>query len=76
MAFLGKTLVVNLDNRQIDSLDADEKAVRPFLGGRGLNVARLLADVPAGAAALGPENVLMLSAGLLTGTEAPASSRL
>jgi len=46
------------------------------LGGRGFNVQFLYANLPSVADPLGAENVLMFSCGLLTGTDAPTSSRL
>jgi aldehyde:ferredoxin oxidoreductase len=49
---------------------------RTFLGGRGLNVFLLAKHLPRGAEPLGPENVLIFGAGLLTGTVAPSSSRM
>ena len=53
-----------------------EELASRFLGGRGLNARQLLERVGPGTDPLGPENVLILSCGLLTGTQAPASSRL
>ncbi|MFH2132396.1 MAG: aldehyde ferredoxin oxidoreductase family protein [bacterium] len=46
------------------------------LGGRGYNVAYLYANLAADVGALDPENILMFSAGLLTGGPAPASARV
>ncbi len=53
----------------------DETIARRYLGGRGLNawhMHNLSADVDP----LGPDNPLLLSCGLATGTEIPSSSRL
>ncbi len=47
-----------------------------YLGGRGLNVKLLYEEMPVGTDPLGPGNILTLSCGMLTGTSAPASSRL
>jgi aldehyde:ferredoxin oxidoreductase len=47
-----------------------------YLSGRGFNVQYLLQNLPADADPLGPENILLFSCGLLTGTAAPASARL
>ena len=47
-----------------------------YLGGRGYNVWRLARDLSPRPDPLGPDNPLLFSCGLLTGTAAPASSRL
>jgi len=76
MGSLGKFLVVNLTNRRIDISDLSEDLGRKTLGGRGLNAWLLYQEVGKDVHPLGPDNVLILSCGLLTGTAAPASSRL
>jgi len=75
-----------LTDPQIVTVDLNEAAVEispwtrarmgRLLGGRGYNVEMLYRFLPAGTDPLGPENVLLLSCGLLTGTRAPASSRV
>ena len=74
--FLGRLLVIDLTSREVEIADFPEEVAHEFLGGRGLNAWQLLEHVGPGTDPLGPENVLILSCGLLTGTEAPASSRL
>lgn len=76
MTSLGKTLLLNLTTRQARVEAYDEGTVRRFLGGRGAGVSWLREHLAPGADPLGPHNPLVLSAGLLTGTDAPASSRL
>lgn len=76
MSFLGRVLTVDLTDRSIHSSHCDEEMVDRFLAGRGANSYRLYKSVPAGTGPLDPENPLVMSGGLLTGTEAPASSRL
>jgi aldehyde:ferredoxin oxidoreductase len=76
MTFLGRVLIVDLTDGRIETSEYDEGAVRHFLAGRGSNSYRLYRSVPSGTDALDPENLLVMSGGLLTGTEAPASSRL
>jgi len=49
--------------------------VRRFLGGRGLNVARLLRELPAGVAPLSPEAPLLVGVGPLVGTSLPGGAR-
>ncbi len=71
---------VELSSERYTLRETPEKSVRAFLGGRGLNMlflARLLRE--AGGAAkvdpFGPENPLIIGAGLLTGTIAPNAAR-
>ena len=67
---------VDLTTGAVARAELPQEVLRQYLGGRGVNawlLSRLLGrDVDP----FGPENVLVFSAGLLTGSEAPASSRL
>ncbi len=74
--FLGRSLIVDLTSREVEVADFPEEVARSLLGGRGVNAWQLLRRVGPGTDPLSPENVLILSCGLLTGTQAPASSRL
>lgn len=76
MEWIGKLVQVNLETKRVELSDLPESVVRQFLGGRGLNAWFLAQAIGPKTDPLGPENVLVLSCGLLTGTEAPASSRL
>jgi aldehyde:ferredoxin oxidoreductase len=76
MLNLGRILDIDLDRGKWSQTPFPENLARKFLPGRGCNVLFLHRNVPAGADPLGPENVLIMSGGLLTGTTAPASSRL
>jgi aldehyde:ferredoxin oxidoreductase len=76
MDFVGKLLTVDLTTGEIEHQKMPEELIRQFLGGRGINAWLLAQHVGPGTDPLGPENVLGLSCGLLTGTEAPSSSRL
>jgi aldehyde:ferredoxin oxidoreductase len=72
-------------NRKIAYIDLDSKTVklepipvkwrRKFIGGRGLDAYLLYQNVPKGCDPLGPENVIVISAGLLGGMPATASAR-
>jgi len=73
---VGKLLIVNLTTEEAEWTDLPEMVARQFLGGRGINAWLLAEHVGPETDPLGPENVLVLSCGLLTGTEAPSSSRL
>jgi aldehyde:ferredoxin oxidoreductase len=67
-AFNGKILNVDLSSGAIEAERLPEQTYRTYLGGYGLG-ARLLFDrIPRGADPLGPDNVLGLMPGLLTGT--------
>lgn len=59
-------LEVDLSRGKTDVLDVTEE-VRKYLGGRGLGAKLLWDRVPQGADPLGPENVLYLGVGPLTG---------
>ncbi len=76
MESLGKFLEVNLTDGKTRISALSEHLVRRFLGGRGLSGWLLYQRVGRHVDPLGPENPLILSCGLLTGTAAPASSRL
>lgn len=76
MTFLGRILDINLSNGTWKFLPFPEDLIWKYLGGRGFNVQYLYANLPLDADPLGPENILIISCGLLTGTAAPASARL
>lgn len=76
MAFLGRILEIDLSSGNYKFSLFPDYLVWKHLGGRGFNVQFLHANLPGDADPLGPENILMLSCGLLTGTAAPTSSRL
>jgi aldehyde:ferredoxin oxidoreductase len=72
---MGKLLYVDLENHRTEDKPLDDDFLLKWLGGYGIG-ARLLYDlVPAGADALGPENILGLITGPLTGTPAIVGSR-
>jgi aldehyde:ferredoxin oxidoreductase len=76
MAFPGQLLDIDLTQGTWSFSPFPEELIRKILGGRGLNVWYLYRHLPARIDPLGPENILMFSCGFLTGTAAPASSRL
>ncbi len=76
MELLGRLLIADLEQGQLAAAELDEELARRFFVGRGFNSRYLYAEVAGEVDPLGPANPLILSAGLLTGTEAPASSRL
>ena len=67
-AIHGKILNVHLGARTVEPESLPEEMYRRYLGGYGLG-ARLLFDrIPRGADPLGPDNILGLMPGILTGT--------
>ncbi len=64
----GKLLNVNLTTGEITVEQPDEALYRQYLGGYGIGARMLWDRVPQGADPLGPENMLGMFAGLLTGT--------
>jgi aldehyde:ferredoxin oxidoreductase len=73
---LGKIVEVNLTEGKVTASDYSAEMARTYLGGLGFNSWYLYEQVPSQGDALDPENVLAISCGLLTGTAAPASSRI
>jgi len=67
-AYNGKMLSVNLTTGEITVERPDESLYREYLGGYGIGARMLWDRVPQGADALGPDNMLGLFPGLLTGT--------
>ena len=73
---MGTTAYVDLTRRTVELAETPPEAIHAFLGGRGLNMATLLARLPPDADPLGPENVLVFGTGLLTGYPVPNSGRM
>jgi aldehyde:ferredoxin oxidoreductase len=74
--FCGKMLRVDLTKKETSIEELSGDLFRDYLGGRGINVRYLLEELPQKVDPYGPENILLISAGSLSGTIAPASSRL
>ena len=72
----GKILHVNLTSGQINVEEPEEAFYRKYMGGSAMAMYYLLKEVPAGADPLGPENVLVLAASVLTGTAISGQSRM
>ena len=71
----GKILVVDLGKGEISSRELDKDTARKFIGGRGLGVHFLLEMCDPACDPLGPDNVVVMSTGPLTGTKAPTGAR-
>lgn len=72
----GKLAVVNLTSGKVKIISTPQKLVEKYLGGRGLNMYYLHKLLKPGIDPLSPDNVLIIGAGMLTGTLAPNSSRV
>ena len=72
----GTILRVDLTMKEVTKQPLDESVARNFIGGRGLNSKTLFNEVKPGIDPLGPENVLCLAPGPLTGTPLGLTSRL
>ena len=72
----GKILHVNLTRGELTVEEPDEAFYRKYLGGSAMGMYYILRDMPKGADALEPENVLTLMAGVTTGAPISGQSRL
>ncbi len=72
----GRVLDINLTEGKVDWKDLDPWLAENFLGGRGFNSHTLFMNTAPGTDPLGPDNILCLAPGVLTGTPLPLSSRL
>jgi aldehyde:ferredoxin oxidoreductase len=72
----GKILHVDLTAGELWVEEPGERFYRTYLGGAGLGTYYLLTEMPAGADALGPDNVLVLSLGVTTGAPISGQSRV
>lgn len=72
----GDWLEVNLSAQTYARKPVSATRIECFLGGRGLNVGYLYQHLMPGTDALEADNILLVSCGLLTGSRAPAASRL
>jgi aldehyde:ferredoxin oxidoreductase len=73
--YMGRLLDVNLTTGKMKDEPVDEKMCRDYVGGYGLGARLLYERIPRGASSLGPNNILGLLTGPLTGTPAVIGSR-
>ena len=66
--YTGKILNVNLTTGEVKTETPDDSFYRKYLGGYGIGARMALDRIPAGADPLGPENMLGIFPGALTGT--------
>jgi aldehyde:ferredoxin oxidoreductase len=75
MDCIGKTAFIDLTKGDVRVEDTPVELVKRFLGGRGLNMFYLYDLLEPGIDPFDDGNPLVFGAGLLTGTQAPSSSR-
>jgi aldehyde:ferredoxin oxidoreductase len=71
--YAGKILWINLSEEKIRKEPLDLEVARKFIGGKGLFGKILLDKLKPKIDPLGPENVLIIATGPLTGTLAPSN---
>jgi len=71
----GRIAHVHLASRQVTVEEPEEAFYRTYLGGSALGAYYVLREMPAGADALGPENVLVVAPSVLTGAPITGLSR-
>lgn len=71
----GNVLRVDLTEGRIRQETIDPRVAKDFIGGRGWGIHTLLTEVDPACDPLGPENLLVMAAGPLTGTRAPTGAR-
>jgi aldehyde:ferredoxin oxidoreductase len=72
---MGSILNVDLGESKIETEKLDDDLCRDFIGGYGIGAKLLYDRIPAGADPLGPDNILGILTGPLTGTPALIGSR-
>jgi len=75
MALNRKIAYIDLSTGEVEVSPIPIEMRKLYLGGRGLDMYLLYSHLKPGVDALGPDNVLTVSAGLLSGTLASASAR-
>ena len=73
--YWNKILHVNLSDRTTWIEEPGDVFFRRYAGGRGMIAHYLLKYVPKGADPLGPENILIIAPGVLTGAPVPGAGR-
>lgn len=71
----GKILRVDLSKRQVWTEEPGELIYRTYLGGAGLAAYYLLKELTKGVDPLSPDNMLVLTCSVITGTLVPGASR-
>ena len=75
MTLKSKIAIIDLSKNKITTESIPERLRRLYLGGRGIGAHLIYNHVEPETDPLGPGNALVISAGILTGTVAPAAAR-
>jgi len=70
---MGQVAIIDLSTEQVTCQDIPEKVLRMYLGGEGLNAYLLYNHLSPGVDPLGPDNVLIFGAGLVSGYDVSSS---
>jgi len=70
-----KILNVNLDKRELKTLELSEDLLDNYIGGRGLGVRLLIDHIPPKTDPLGPDNILVFTTGPFGATIVPTNGR-
>ena len=73
--YMGKILNVDLTNGKVEEEPLSEELCQDYIGGYGIGAKLLYERIPAGADPWGPDNILGILTGPLTGTPAIIGSR-
>jgi len=73
--YMGKILRIDLTQGKAAAEEPSDKFYRKYIGGPGIGAYYLLNEMKAGIDPLGPDNILVFTAGILTGTVGPAVPR-
>jgi aldehyde:ferredoxin oxidoreductase len=76
MIELGDILTVDLSRQSVERKPFPAELTQNYLAGRGINAYYLCSENVTDKDDFSPDNVLVMSCGLLTGTQVPASARL
>ncbi|MDP3880251.1 MAG: aldehyde ferredoxin oxidoreductase C-terminal domain-containing protein [Dehalococcoidales bacterium] len=71
----GTTLEIDLSRGKIEKRATDRQLTEDFLGGKGTNAKILWDRVPPEVDPFSPDNLMIVSAGVLTGTMVPSANR-
>ncbi len=71
----GRILEVDLSSGRIDDLPLDPDFIGDYIGGRGLGARLLYSRIDPGCDALSPDNIIVIAAAPLIGTNAPTAGR-
>lgn len=74
--YAGRIICVDLSARKISKEKLDLMVARKFIGGLGLSTRILYDEVGPNVDPMGPNNVIVISTGVLVGTGAPTSNRV